>query len=269
MFFSEWPCNRMTSVLGEPASLDQGCLPTKKSIYNLYKKVWNDGVESGKWINGSVRVCEVMKVVGDEVASQWGKTDIPTLFSSNPTKAKKELMKVVTKGKVMLKTKVTNRKSKFGEEFDTLLDLASCQHVTTESCDCSEENKVPVEWKEFLADQRGSRQLNHTLNKLRLQASTVFHPAVTAEEKEAQEEEKIRKKRQERKAEQQRKAILRSQREKSNLKRKIILESDTEEETEGSERKEEDIDTDSEWEDDEEGSDDEGWGYHEEGNDAW
>ena len=69
MFFSEWPCNRITSVLGEPASLDQGCLPTKKSIYNLYKKVWNDGVESGKWINGSVRVCEVMKVVGDEVAS--------------------------------------------------------------------------------------------------------------------------------------------------------------------------------------------------------
>ena len=100
-------------------------------------------------------------------------------------------MKVVTKGKVMLKTKATNRKSNFGEEFDTLLDLASCQHVTTESCDCSEENKVPVEWKEFLADQRGSRQLNHTLNKLRLRASTVFHPAVTAEEKEAQEEEKI------------------------------------------------------------------------------
>ena len=59
----------MTSVLGERASLDQGCLPTKKSIHNLYKKVWNDGVESGKWINGSVRVCEVMKVVGDEVAS--------------------------------------------------------------------------------------------------------------------------------------------------------------------------------------------------------
>ena len=156
----------MASFLGEPASLDQGCLPTKKSIYNLYKKVWNDGVESGKWINGSVRVCEVMKVVGDEVASQWGKTDIPTLFSSNPTKAKKELMKVVTKGKVMLKTKVTNRKSNFGDEFDTLLDLASCQHVTTESCDCSEENKVPVEWKEFLADQWGSQQLNHTLNKL-------------------------------------------------------------------------------------------------------
>ena len=53
----------------------------------------------------------------------------------------------------MLKTKVTNRKSNFGEEFDTLLDLASYQHVTTESCDCSEENEVLVEKKEFLADQ--------------------------------------------------------------------------------------------------------------------
>ena len=123
-------------------------------------------MESGKWINGRVRLCEVMKVVGDEVASQWGKTDIPTLFSSNPSKAKKELMKVITKGKVLLKTKVINRKSNFGEEFDTLLDLASCQHVTNESCDCSEGNKVPVEWKDFLADQRGSRELNHTLNKL-------------------------------------------------------------------------------------------------------
>ena len=90
---------------------------------------------------GNVRLCKAMKVVGDEVASQWGKTDIPTLFSSNPTKAKKELMEVATKGKVMLKTKVTNRKSNFGEEFDTLLGLASCQHVTTESCDCSEEIK--------------------------------------------------------------------------------------------------------------------------------
>ena len=104
-----------------------------------------------------------MKVVGDEVASHWGKTDIPTLLTRDPTMAKKELMKVVTKGKVMLKTKVTNRKSNFGEEFDTLLDLASCQHVTTESCDCSEENKVPVEWKEFLADQHGSQHLNNTL----------------------------------------------------------------------------------------------------------
>ena len=45
---------------------------------------------------------------------------------------------------------------------------------------------------------------------------------------------------------------MRSEREKSNLKRKIILESDTEEEAEGSERKEEDVYTDSEWEEDEE-----------------
>ena len=45
---------------------------------------------------------------------------------------------------------------------------------------------------------------------------------------------------------------MRSEREKSNLKRKIILESETEEEAEGSERKQEDVYTDSEWEDYEE-----------------
>ena len=39
---------------------------------------------------------------------------------------------------------------------------------------------------------------------------------------------------------------MRSEREKSNLKRKVILESDTEEEAEGSERKEEDVYTEEE-----------------------
>ena len=85
----------MAGVLGEPAALDPGCLPTKKSIYNLYKKVQNDGVESGKWKNSTMTVADVVEVVSEEVAAQWGETDIPTLFSSDPAKAKRELVNVV------------------------------------------------------------------------------------------------------------------------------------------------------------------------------
>ena len=65
----------MAGVLGEPAALDPGCLPTKKSIYNLYKQVQNDGVKSGKWKNGTMTVADVVEVVSEEVAAQWGKTD--------------------------------------------------------------------------------------------------------------------------------------------------------------------------------------------------
>ena len=71
----------MTGVLGEPGDLQTGCLPTKKSVYNLYKKILDDMIKSGQWKQGNVKTAEIAKLVSKEVSVQWGKTDIPTLFT--------------------------------------------------------------------------------------------------------------------------------------------------------------------------------------------
>ena len=61
-------------------------------------------IKSGQWKQGNVKTAEVAKLVSKEVSVQWGKTDIPTLFTSNNRKAEKEIVKVIDKGKYLLKT---------------------------------------------------------------------------------------------------------------------------------------------------------------------
>ena len=80
----------MPHELGVPADLDSGCLPTKADIYNLYKKLRDEGIKSGQWKNGTVSLREVAKVTFQEVQKQWSKTDITTIFSEHLEKAVKK-----------------------------------------------------------------------------------------------------------------------------------------------------------------------------------
>ena len=57
----------MAAVLGVPAALDPGCLPTEAAVYNLHVKLLEDGITSGKWKNGSVSLPEVARETYEEV----------------------------------------------------------------------------------------------------------------------------------------------------------------------------------------------------------
>ena len=198
----------MPHELGVPADLDSGCLPTKVDIYNLYKKLRDEGIKSGQWKNGTVSLREVAKVTCQEVQKQWSKTDITTIFSEHPEKAVKEVCGVVLQAQKLQKIPVHKRKSDFGHELLCLLDFSVCQHTDTGSCDCTEANKVPEQWREFLSDQRGERQQCSFLNRQRLRAATVFHPEVTPEEIKDRENEKKRQERKVKEAEMQERAKI-------------------------------------------------------------
>ena len=208
----------MPHELGVPADLDTGCLPTEANIYNLHKKLRDEGIKSGQWKNGTVSVREVAKVTCQEVQKQWSKTDITTILTIDPEKAVKEVCRVVNKAQTLQKLPVHKRKSDFGHEMNCLLDFSVCQHTDTGSCDCTEANKVPEQWRDFLSDQRGKRQQCSFLNHQRLRAATVFHPEVTFEEIEARENEKKSDERKVKEAEMQERAKTKLGEERKLLK---------------------------------------------------
>ena len=86
----------MAGVLGKPSSLCSGCLPTKVCIYNLYLEMREEGVKSGKWAH-NIPIGEVVKNVSEGVKDQGDKTEITSLFFTDPVKAERKISDVVLK----------------------------------------------------------------------------------------------------------------------------------------------------------------------------
>ena len=61
------------------------------------------------------------------------------------------------------KKTVEDRDKNFGQEFDSLFDVAFCQDKDPESCNCPAGLKVPPNWVAFLQDQRSSQLHTNTL----------------------------------------------------------------------------------------------------------
>ena len=218
----------MAGIFGKPSSFCSGCLPTKASIYNLYLTMREEGVESGKWPH-NIAISEVVKTVSERVKDQWDKTEITSLFFTEPLKAERKVLEVVMKMKTLLKTPVDRRKKDFEiklNEFSGLLDLAACDHTTVSSCSCPPSRKVPEAWRSFLQDQRGPRLQCSLLNRLRLRPGTVPALPVSPEETLAREQEKKRKERKDLELEREKKARDKSNQQKDKMKRKIEFESD-------------------------------------------
>ena len=179
------------TVLGVPAFLDSGCLPTKASIYNCYLKIREEGVKDGRFKVNSP-ISEICKTVGHDVRAQWEKTTIPTLFTSNPKKASKLISDLVTDVRSLLKTPIDRRSESFGSELEVLLDMAVCHHPNLESCSCSLLEKVPEAWLSFLQDQRGPRLQGKKLTKQSLSLRVADKLTPTEEEKNALQRERKR-----------------------------------------------------------------------------
>ena len=110
------------------------------------------------------------------------------------------------------KKTVEDRDKKFGQEFDSLFDVASCQDKNPESCNCPAGLKVPPNWVAFLQDQRSSRLHTNTLLSDRAQSLRGGIRDLTFEEKNEHQralekfEEKIQ--REKRMVERKRKPLL-------------------------------------------------------------
>ena len=222
----------MAGVLGEPKTLDTGCLPKKNDVFNFYKKVRSDGILQGKWKEGAVTIGEVARKVLVEICALWCKTPIPSLCDRDPAAAAKEVSKVVKQGRDLLRIPIPRRKSDFGAKFNCLFDLAICKHQSQEDCDSPAADMVPDQWHDYLADQRGPRKQLALLNRLHLRAAASSLPTTSADHDESSKHlQQIIDSSTARKAAAA-KAKERAEGEKEMLKRKVSFESSFEEENE-------------------------------------
>ena len=113
--------------------------------------------------------------------AQWEKTGIP--HSLDGQAGDKKSGKADPKMQKNAKKTVEDRDKNFGQEFDSLFDVASCQDKNPESCNCPAGLKVPPNWVAFLQDQRSSRLHTNTLLSDRAQSLRGGIRDLTFEEK--------------------------------------------------------------------------------------
>ena len=121
---------------------------------------------------------------------QWERTQIPTLFLTNPKKAERLITSTIEEAKTLLKIPSDRRDENFASEMNTLLDMAACHHQNRESCCCSSKSRVPAAWKPFLLNQRGSRVMTEKLTNLSLSLRTANKIQLSPEEVKAVESER-------------------------------------------------------------------------------
>ena len=141
--------------LGEAVKLDQGNLPLKSQVFSHYLFLRNQKIEEGEWRQNTPLMVAAEAVKAD-VESQWGKTEIPHLLHGKPGDLR--VSRLISKCQKLMQIPHERRESDFGKDLDSLFDVAACQHEDMNSCPCPLGKKVPPNWRDYLKDQRGSRQ---------------------------------------------------------------------------------------------------------------
>ena len=119
--------------LGKAARLDEDNLPTNLQVFSHYLYLRIEKIQSGEW-SPNVTLAEVAKAVASDVAAQWPHT----LHGKDGVR---KVTMLLEKYKAMNKLPVGRRGIGFGQEFDTLFDVAVCSHK--DNCTCHPESKVP------------------------------------------------------------------------------------------------------------------------------
>ena len=166
--------------LGEEEKLSKGNLPLRSQVFAHYLYLRRQKVESGEW-KSNVSVNDAARAVKVDVQAQWEKTGIP--HSLDGQAGDKKVERLILKCRKMQKKTVEDRDKNFGQEFDSLFDVASCQDKDPESCNCPAGLKVPPNWVAFLQDQRSSRLHTNTLLSDRAQSLRGGIRDLTFEEK--------------------------------------------------------------------------------------
>lgn len=152
-----WTC----PIFGSPRDLKQNVLPT-------YKDVMLCCFQERKTFELAVNQVPPFKVIAKavslKIAKIYGKTSIPILshrrivamindFNSKYWKIRRVLKRIGES------EKVKKDLEKFKEDSSELFDIATCKCKSFQLCKCKKDKKIPICERQFLSDQRSSREL--------------------------------------------------------------------------------------------------------------
>ena len=147
-------------TLGEMSQLR---LPTNADVIRHYLFVRNEkkGIMAGKDPPASIIATETANIIVDI----WKKSSVPTITFKKVTE---KIKKLNTDYRTLLKPyKGRQQSESYAKKLrdlklsweETLFDIASCKCRDLNDCHCSKEKKIPAEEREFVIDQRTTRNL--------------------------------------------------------------------------------------------------------------
>jgi len=139
-------------VYGQAADLPTNQLPTIANVMQLYMEIKS---QHSKTTSAS----KVRTEVAENVIGVWIKAGIPTI-NLRSTECKIEILYKELRN--VMKKKGKNKETAIEElrsNSSNLFDIAACKCSDFSTCSCERDKKIPVEEREFIADQRGARKM--------------------------------------------------------------------------------------------------------------
>ena len=155
-------------AFGYPCEFLGNVLPRDKEVVSHAHFLRRQNTSLGVWKQNTPDKL-VAKTVTSDLFAVWQKTEIPCY---GITIVEDRVERLLGRAKNVLKVKPEKRnEAELAEIWGGLFDISLCPHRELklcdcpncisphpQQCDCSCENKIPENWKDFLWDQRGSRQ---------------------------------------------------------------------------------------------------------------
>ena len=155
-------------VFGYPCEFLGNVFPRENEIVSHAQFLRRHNSSVGVWKQNTPDKV-VAKQVAIDIFAIWNKTEIPCCGSNG---VEERVERLLVRAKKVVQVPVSRRnESELAQLWGGLFDISSCSHRKLklcdcptcnsphpEKCDCSVESKVPDHWKDFLWDQRGSRQ---------------------------------------------------------------------------------------------------------------
>ncbi len=127
-------------------------LPSSKDVLSRISIAYDDKLADE---NKSETLEFFIPTITQELLALWKKTSIPILTENGVALKMKRLLQKYRKIKM---NRNRNKYKHFIGECEELFDIARCK-CTSNGCKCSEDDKIPNEFIDFIVDQRGDRRL--------------------------------------------------------------------------------------------------------------
>lgn len=138
---------------GTPAYFNELKFPTRGDILRRVSAAYEDSVKEAR---KSVSYKSLAYEISKEIVDIWVKTEIPILQVQS---VKHDLKQFLANYQKLDKNKKRQSFQKFKAELNTIFDIAKCS-CPKNKCSCSDSDKIPTQYVEFLFDQRKERTMS-------------------------------------------------------------------------------------------------------------
>lgn len=143
-------------IFGSPCKMAQNILPSYEDIMKHFYLIKFDQDLSNAYL-----ITNIFKQLIPEIKTIWQKASIPVV---SDRRIEQIIMDYYDDYRTLQKDKgkpqaYEAKLRKFIKESKQLCDIACCKHLDYSTCHCEKNRKVPVEEREFLKDQRNSRDM--------------------------------------------------------------------------------------------------------------